>query len=134
MALCYPYAFNDGDMTQRPYRITAQYEKRVQYGVQAYWKNRKFFSGPCMKLIPKKYFSWKDDNGIIEQDNKRHLGTSAQIVQKYYPNLAGSNEDGHLFVNYAGLNVVALKAIDLLHEKQEELNDRMDKIFSKLNK
>lgn len=55
MALCYPYAFNDGDMTQRPYRITAQYEKRVQYGVQAYWKNRKFFSGPCMKLIRKKY-------------------------------------------------------------------------------
>ena len=81
-----------------------------------------------------KYFTWKDDNGVIEQDNKRHLGTSAQIVQKYYPNLAGSNEDGHLFVNYAGLNVVALKAIDLLHEKQEELNSRMDKIFSKLNK
>ena len=87
-----------------------------------------------LKLIPKKYFIWKDDNGVIEQDNKRHLGTSAQIVQKYYPNLVGSNEDGHLFVNYAGLNVIALKAIDLLHEKQEELNDRMDKILSKLNK
>ena len=55
IALCYPYAFNDGDMTQLAYRITEQYEKRVSYGIQAYWKNRKFFSGPCMKLIPMKY-------------------------------------------------------------------------------
>ena len=52
MALCYPYAFNDGDMTQLPYSITEQYESRVPYGKQSYPRTRKFFSGPCMKLIP----------------------------------------------------------------------------------
>lgn len=52
MALCYPYAFKDGDMTQLPYAITEQYESRVPYGKQPYTRTRKYFSGPCMKLIP----------------------------------------------------------------------------------
>lgn len=52
MALCYPYAFKDGDMTQLPYAITEQYESRVSYGKLPYPRARKYFSGPCMKLIP----------------------------------------------------------------------------------
>ena len=52
IALCYPYAFKDGDMTQLPYRISQQYEKCAIRGKQLYPRTRKFFSGPCMKLIP----------------------------------------------------------------------------------
>ena len=52
IALCYPYAFKDGDMTQIPYRITQQYEKCAIRGKQLYPRTRKFFSGPWMKLIP----------------------------------------------------------------------------------
>ncbi|MBQ3190721.1 MAG: glycosyltransferase family 2 protein [Bacteroides sp] len=52
IALCYPYAFEDGDMTQLPYRITENYERKVTFGKQYYPRTRKFFSGPCMKLIP----------------------------------------------------------------------------------
>lgn len=53
IALCYPYAFKDGDMKQLPYRITQQYEKCAIRGKQLYTRTRKFFSGPCMKLIHK---------------------------------------------------------------------------------
>lgn len=51
IALCYPYAFKDGDITQLPYRITTQYDNCVKRGKQQFTRARKFFSGPCMKLI-----------------------------------------------------------------------------------
>ena len=54
VSLCYPYAFNDGDIEkQLPYSITKAYD----YICKNKYKKlssmaRKFFSGPCMKLIP----------------------------------------------------------------------------------
>lgn len=54
VSLCYPYAFNDGDIEkQLPYSITKAYD----YICKHKCKNlssmaRKYFSGPCMKLIP----------------------------------------------------------------------------------
>lgn len=54
IALCYPYAFNDGNLAkQLPYRLTNVYEqlyKKKNWRVSS--KARSFFSGPCMKLIP----------------------------------------------------------------------------------
>ena len=87
-----------------------------------------------LKKIPKKYFVWKQTESFTECDDKLHIGTSAQEIQKIYPNLAGSNEHGHMFVNYAGLNIVVLKAIDLLYEKQEKINERIDKLLSRIQK
>jgi hypothetical protein len=66
--------------------------------------------------IPKKYYSWKDDATYT-----RHIGTSAQEVQKYYPELVNVDETGYLTMNYDKLSVVALKAIDVLHEEVAEL-------------
>lgn len=66
--------------------------------------------------IPKKYYSWKDDTTYT-----RHIGTSAQEVQKYYPELVNTDNDGYLTMNYDKLSVVALKAIDVLHEEVTEL-------------
>jgi hypothetical protein len=66
--------------------------------------------------IPKKYYSWKDDTTYT-----RHIGTSAQEVQKYYPELVNTDETGYLTMNYDKLSVVALKAIDVLHEEVAEL-------------
>lgn len=54
VSLCYPYAFNNGALdNQLPYQITEAYNycqehKRTRLSSKA----RKFFSGPCMKLIP----------------------------------------------------------------------------------
>ena len=53
IAICYPYAFKDGDSVQMSYSMTDQYNARASYGKQSYIYARKFFSGPCMKLIPR---------------------------------------------------------------------------------
>lgn len=54
IVLCYPYAFDDGNVQQQlPYYITDVYEvchKNSQNKLSS--KVRSFFSGPCMKLIP----------------------------------------------------------------------------------
>lgn len=54
VSLCYPYAFNDGEPEkQLEYRITDAYEYCIKHGCNNLSSRaRKFFSGPCMKLIP----------------------------------------------------------------------------------
>lgn len=55
IVLAYPYAFNDGKPNiQLPYRITNAYDYCIKFNSQTIAsKARKFFSGPCMKLIPR---------------------------------------------------------------------------------
>ena len=53
IGLCYPYAFNDGKPNiQISYSITESYNKLQPLGQITYQKARKYFAGPCMKLIP----------------------------------------------------------------------------------
>lgn len=55
VALGYAYAFNDGKPEiQIPYSLTSVYEQySYKKNVKLQSKVRKYFSGPCMKLIPK---------------------------------------------------------------------------------
>lgn len=68
-----------------------------------------------IRELPKKYFIWKKDASTF------HIGTSAQAVQKLYPELVSSNIDGDLSVDYAKLSIIALKAIDLIYETITDL-------------
>ena len=54
VSLCYPYAFNDGVIEkQLPYGITYAYDYYMEHKCTSLSsKVQKFFSGPCMKLIP----------------------------------------------------------------------------------
>ncbi|WP_308234916.1 glycosyltransferase family A protein [uncultured Prevotella sp.] len=54
VSLCYPYAFNDGYLDEQlPYRISDAFKYCVKNKcTKISSKVRKFFSGPCMKLIP----------------------------------------------------------------------------------
>ena len=59
ISLCYPYAFKDGENNiQLEYEITNAYDKcnHLQNPTLSSVV-RKFFSGPCMKLIPKDFIS-----------------------------------------------------------------------------
>ena len=71
--------------------------------------------------LPTKYFTWKSDESKTE-----HIGTSAQEIQKLYPDLVTENEDGVLSVDYARLSIIALAAI-------KELKAQIDELKSKIN-
>lgn len=49
--VCYPYAFNDGSDVQIPYRITNAFDSLENSGRTNVLIARRFFSGPCMKLL-----------------------------------------------------------------------------------
>jgi hypothetical protein len=61
-----------------------------------------------------------------------NIGTSAQEVQKLYPELV-NEQDGVLSVAYDKLSIVALAAIDELHNKNKELEARLGRLEKLLN-
>jgi len=81
-----------------------------------------------IKKLPKKYFTWKND-----KNNKLNIGTSAQELQKLYPEIVSEGDDGYLNVNYEKLSIVALAAIDKLQDKYDkkiqELEDKLNKVL-----
>ena len=77
--------------------------------------------------IPKKYFVWNDD-----KYNRLNIGTSAQEVMKYYPELVSEDSEGKLTVDYAKLSIIALVAIDNLYKENLEMKERIKRIEEKL--
>ena len=51
--LCHPIAFSDTLETDENYRITREYNRLKEFSRLPFHKAKKFFSGPCMKLIHK---------------------------------------------------------------------------------
>ena len=79
--------------------------------------------------LDKVYFSWKDD-----PNHKQCIGVTAQSVEKMFPELVVNNPDtGYKMVNYAGLSVIALAAIDKLNEKYQILENRLNDLENKIN-
>lgn len=76
--------------------------------------------------IPTKYFTWKKEEIAENIDPKLHIGTSAQEVQKIYPDLVSENKEGILSVDYARLSIIAIAAI-------KELKAEINELKSKLN-
>ena len=79
----------------------------------------------ALKNIPKKYFSWKSDDG-----KGRQVGTSAQELRKLYPEIVSVDDDGTHSVAYDRLSIVALSAIDKLYDTIKELqikNEELEK-------
>lgn len=72
-----------------------------------------------LRQLPKKYFRWKKD------PTETQIGTSAQEVQKLYPELVSTNAEGMLTVAYDRLSIIALKGIDELYEKVKNLELRI---------
>lgn len=76
-----------------------------------------------LKQIPKKYFTWKHD-----EDKLLNIGTSAQELEKIYPELVSEYPEGdeiYKTVNYANLSIVALAAIDKLNDKIKILEEKI---------
>lgn len=77
--------------------------------------------------IPKKYFRWRKEGpqGPID------IGTSAQKVREHYPELVTGNEGDYFGVAYDKMSIIALAAIDKLHNEVEELKERISKLENK---
>lgn len=80
--------------------------------------------------LPKKYFTWKND----KENAKVNIGTSAQELQKVYPELVSTDEKGYLAVSYEKLSVIALAAVDKLHEENNSLKKENDELKERLRK
>ena len=74
-----------------------------------------------LKEIRKSYFTWKDG------DQNLHIGTSAQDIQKVYPELVSEDNKGNLTVDYAKLSIIALSAIDKLDERLSRIENILNK-------
>lgn len=80
-----------------------------------------------LSQLPKKYFTWKSDS-----DNKIQIGTSAQELQKLYPELVNEDEEGLLNVAYDKLSIIALAAIDKLHSEYKQKISILEKEIATL--
>ena len=79
-----------------------------------------------LKQIPKKYFTWKNDE--IKASN---IGTSAQSIEKLYPELVITDDNGYKSLDYSTLSIVALAAIDKLNERIEYLENKLKEYENK---
>lgn len=83
-----------------------------------------------LKTIPKSYFTWKGD-----ENEKLEIGTSAQKLKEVYPELVSYDSvDDRYTVSYDKLSVVALKAVDKLHEENQMLKEMLFKMEERLSK
>jgi hypothetical protein len=80
-----------------------------------------------LSKLRKVYFNWKD-----KPDSNLQLGMIAQDVQELYPELV-SESNGQLSLSYEKLSVIALEAIDVLHNENNELKSRIERLESLVN-
>lgn len=80
-----------------------------------------------LSKLRKVYFNWKD-----KQNSDLQLGMIAQDVQELYPELV-SETNGELSLSYEKLSVIALKAIDVLHNENNELKSRIERLETLVN-
>lgn len=81
-----------------------------------------------IKKLRKIYFDWKD-----EPNHKHQIGMIAQDVRELYPEIVSESEEGQLSLAYDKLSVIALGAIDILHNENIELKNRIEKLENFVN-
>lgn len=75
--------------------------------------------------ITTKYFTWKED-----ESKELQIGTSAQEVEKLYPELVSKTGDDTLTVDYAKLSIIALAAIKELKAEIQSLKEEIKQLKS----
>ena len=81
-------------------------------------------------------FNWnataKNEMGIV--DEKQQIGVIAQELEKVYPQLVKTNEEGFKTVNYVSLTAVLLEAIKELNNKVSTLEAENEDLKAQLTK
>jgi hypothetical protein len=98
-----------------------------------------------LKTIPKFIFKWKDS--FLKDDDDLHIGTSAQAIRDIYPEIVHvyNNDvelcaprdiydpDAVLAIEYDKLGVIALAAVDKLHEENIQLKEENEQLKTRLD-
>ena len=80
-----------------------------------------------LKNIPKKYFIWKNS-----ENKKIEIGTSAQEIMKYYPEVVDYDDVNNKYsVSYERLSIIALRAVDELYNEINKLKAEIEKLKNK---
>lgn len=127
VSLCYPYAFNDGEVEkQLPYGITDAYCYYMDHRCTSLSsKVRKYFSGPWMKLIPMSFiqgrrFDVRFRNGedslfmfLISDKIKKVSFTSKNAIyyRRYRLNSATTNKRNRISVVVNELRLVKMYSL-----------------------
>ena len=99
-----------------------------------------------LKKIPKKLFTWRDS--FLKDDDDIHIGTSAQVIRDIYPEIVHVynsdvdfcpprdiyDPDAVLAIEYDKLGVIALAAVDKLHEENVQLKEENEQLKTRLDK
>lgn len=70
----------------------------------------------CLEIL----FSWKND-----PENKEQIGMIAQQVEKVFPQLVSTDKNGNKSLDYARLNVVALRLLTDMNRRITEIETQM---------
>ena len=98
-----------------------------------------------LKKIPKKLFTWRDS--FLKDDDDIHIGTSAQVIRDIYPEIVHVynsdvdfcpprdiyDPDAVLAIEYDKLGVIALAAVDKLHEENVQLKEENEQLKTRLD-
>ena len=83
-----------------------------------------------LSTIPKKYFTWKEEG----KEGRINIGTSAQKLKEVYPSLVMGDDKDYYGVAYDRLGIVALAAIDKLHEENLELKKEIAELKEEIKR
>ncbi len=87
-----------------------------------------------MKLQAIKYDWRKDEFPNNHFDNKRHIGFIAQDIEKIYPEIVNTNDEGYKSLDYSKLTPVLVKAVQELKleiDKLKRENEELRKLIVK---
>ncbi|HSN62528.1 MAG TPA: tail fiber domain-containing protein, partial [Ferruginibacter sp.] len=90
------------------------------------------------------YYNWKQDEfPQMNFKNEKQLGLSAQEVEKYFPEIVQTNDDGYKAIDYSRLTPVLIEGIKEQQQQIEKLqkenaaiklqNEKLIIAFEKLN-
>ncbi|PQA95574.1 hypothetical protein B0A69_04115 [Chryseobacterium shigense] len=79
------------------------------------------------------YYYWNDDKTGILRPKEKQMGFIAQNIQEVFPDKVTQDAKGYLQTAYGDYDAVLVEAIRALHQKNENLEKRINELESKIN-